>query len=88
MVATVVAVLVLLAWVQHSGYRTALDLRDAWLRQRALQQEVARLQRENLELETSIEALEHNGRAVEEIARNKLGLAREGEIVIRIPEKR
>lgn len=77
-----------LIWVQQSGLRTVLDLRAAWRAEADLERQVAALKADNARLESEIEELEQNGRRVEEIARGKLGLAREGEIVIRIPEKR
>jgi len=81
-------VLGFLAWVQQSGFETVLELRAAWRAEAALEEQVAALKADNDRLEQEIEELEHNGRRVEEIARGKLGYAREGEIVIRIPEKR
>lgn len=77
-----------LVWVQQSGFRTVLELRAAWRAEAALEEQVAALKSDNARLENEIEELEQNGRRVEEIARGKLGYAREGEIVIRIPEKR
>lgn len=77
-----------LAWVQQSGFQTLLELRAAWRAEAELERQVGALKADNARLESEIGELEENGRRVEEIARGKLGLAREGEIVIRIPEKR
>ena len=76
------------AWLQQSGARTFLEVRDVWLQQRELEREILRLEQENARLDSQIRDLRQNGWSVERLARQKLGLARQGEVVIRIPEKK
>lgn len=75
------------AWLQFSGLSTFQQLRQARHEERELDQQLQRLREENTDLEQEIGELEEDGARVEGIARQRLGLAREGEIVILIPEK-
>jgi cell division protein FtsB len=76
-----------LAWFQTSGLRTVLELRESWGREEELSSEIERLKQQNGELENDISELESDGNGVERIARQKLGWAEEGEVVIKVPEK-
>lgn len=76
-----------LAWFQTSGLRTVLELRASWSREEAISSEVDHLKQQNDELEKEIGELESDGDGVERIARQKLGWAEEGEVVIKVPEK-
>ena len=78
---------VLGGWLHQSGFSTFFQLRDAWRTEAALRKEVADLEARNEQLRDEIEALGDNGDAVEKIAREKLRLAREGEIIILLPDK-
>ncbi len=51
-----------------------------------LQREVAALDAENRRLQSEVTALRNDPRAVEKIAREKLGLVRPGEVVLVLPE--
>jgi cell division protein FtsB len=50
-----------------------------------LQGEVVRLNEENVQLADQIKALRTDPKLIERIARDELGLARPGEIIIRVP---
>jgi cell division protein FtsB len=76
------------AWMQASGLRTVLDLFDAWQQERRLSEEIQELEQRNAELEADIKALETNGFRVEQLAREKMGLARENEFVVVVPGKK
>ena len=76
-----------LAWFQTSGLRTVIELRASWGREEAISSEIGLLRERNGELEKEIGELESDGVAVERIARQKLGWAEDGEVVIKIPEK-
>lgn len=74
-------------WLQSSGLQTVLDLRANWLEEQRLSTEIEELKSHNAELEKDIQALESNGFRVEQLAREKMGLARENEFVIVVPGK-
>lgn len=76
------------AWLQASGVQTLLDLREAWMQERRLSEEIQELEQRNAELEADIKALEENGFRVEQLAREKMGLARENEFVVVVPGKK
>ena len=76
------------AWLQASGLQTFLDLREAWMEEKRLSQEIEELEQRNAELEADIKALETNGFRVEQLAREKMGLARENEFVVVVPGKK
>jgi cell division protein FtsL len=48
--------------------------------------EIARLNKENAELSQEVKALKTDPRKIESIARDELGLARPGEVIIKIPK--
>jgi cell division protein FtsB len=75
-------------WLQASGLQTVLDLHAAWLEERRLSEEIEELEQRNAELEADIKALESNGFRVEQLAREKMGLARENEFVVVVPGKK
>jgi cell division protein FtsB len=73
-------------WFQQTGYQTLRDLRASVEQERALAAEVARLSEENAELDAEIQSLQEEG--WEKLARERLGLAKPGEYVVKIPGKR
>ncbi len=78
----------LLAWLQISGFQTFLDLRKAWQQEAELEAEVLGLKARIAELEESVEGLEsEEGEAILIEARRVLGVARPGEIIVKIPNK-
>ena len=68
--------------------QAVLDLREAWIEESRLSEEIQELEQYNAELEADIKALEANGFRVEQLAREKLGLARENEVVVVVPGKK
>ena len=76
------------AWLQASGLQAVLDLREAWMEESRLSEEIQELEQRNAELEADIKALEDNGFRVEQLAREKLGLARENEFVVVVEGKK
>ena len=51
-----------------------------------VKEEIARLNRENGELAQEVKALKSDPHKIESIARDELGLARPGEVIIKIPK--
>jgi cell division protein FtsL len=51
-----------------------------------VQGEIARLNRENTELSQEVKALKSDPHKIESIARDELGLAKPGEVIIKIPK--
>ena len=51
-----------------------------------VQGEIARLNKENAELSQEVKALKTDPRKIESIARDELGLAKPGEVIIKIPK--
>lgn len=78
-----VALLVHEIWGEH-GYMALQRERREF---NALRQKNQQLREENQELETRIKALKSDPQAIEKLARERLGLARPGEIVIALPDK-
>jgi cell division protein FtsB len=76
------------AWLQASGLEAVLDLREAWMEESRFSEEIQELEQHNAALEADIKALESNGFRVEQLAREKLGLARENEFVVVVPGKK
>lgn len=70
------------------GQKGAVDLRRAQRTLTALEAEVRALEKEKAQLEAEISRLEKDPRAVEEAAREKLGLIAPGEKVIVLPKDR
>ena len=52
-----------------------------------VKQDLARLNGENRELADEVKALKSDPQLIEKIARDELGLARPGEVIIRIPQQ-
>jgi cell division protein FtsB len=73
-------------WFQQSGYHTLRDLKTSIEQERALAAEVAQLQEENEQLDAEIQSLQQEG--WEKLARERLGLAKPGEYVVKIPGKK
>jgi cell division protein FtsB len=79
---------VVLAALQISGFQTFLDLREAWRQEAEIEQEVVELKARIAELEASVESLEpEDGEAIILEAREILGVALPGQIVIKLPNK-
>ncbi len=64
------------------------ELGDSWEQERALEEKIENLLRENAAIEGLIEDLGPDGREVERIAREELRLATGDQAVIDIPEKK
>ena len=80
--------LLLFALVVHDIFGT-----HGYLAMRRTQQEIKkvnadmeRLNRENLRLEEEVKELKSDPRKIETIARDELGLAKPGEVIIKIPQ--
>ena len=73
-------------WFQQTGFQTMQDLRASLQQERALAAEVERLQAENAALDADIQSLQKEG--WEKLARERLGLAKPGEVVVKIPGKK
>lgn len=58
------------------------------MEERRLSEEIQELEQRNAELEADIQALEGNGFRVEQLAREKMGLARENEVVVVVEGKK
>ncbi|MFH1655075.1 MAG: septum formation initiator family protein [Candidatus Omnitrophota bacterium] len=65
------------------GYSRLQDLRQ---KNRDLENRIDELQQENLTLKEKQELLENDPYYLEKVAREKMGVAREGEIIYRIEE--
>ncbi len=84
----IVLVVVAAAWLQASGLETAIDLRDSWAEEERLSEGIDELERQNEALDEDNQALRSNGFRVEQLAREKMGWARESEFVVVVPGKR
>ena len=82
-----VAGFALFFWFQRSGVPTLVELRDTWRQERLREQKIQAIRGENARIEHSIQELRPDGREVERLARQELNLAKEGQTVIKIPEK-
>jgi cell division protein FtsB len=78
----------LFLWFQRSGIPTVVELRNAWRQEQAREQRIQAVRDENEHIEESIEELGPDGREVEKLARQELGLAKPGQTVIKIPDKK
>jgi cell division protein FtsB len=67
------------------GDRGFLQARRQKAELRAAQEEVARIDAENRKLEAEVHALKNDPRALEKVAREKLGLVRPGDVVVVLP---
>ena len=70
-------------WVGEGSYAEVKHLKDEISRQKL---ELKRMRQENLELQAEIEDLKTGQDAIEERARNELGMIREGEIFFQVVE--
>jgi cell division protein FtsB len=77
----------LFLWFQRSGIPTVVELRNAWRQERLREQKIQAIREENDRIEGSIKELGPDGREVEKLARQELGLAKPGQTVIKIPDK-
>lgn len=68
------------------GDRGFLQVRRQRAQLAAAQEEVAKLDAENRKLEAEVTALKNDPQALEKVAREKLGLAKPGEVVVILPE--
>ena len=70
------------------GDRGYLALRRRREELQALEEQVRKLREENQKLEQQIKALKSDPKAIEKLAREQMKLARPGEIIYVLPEKR
>ena len=80
-VVVVLAFVVIFVW----GDAGLGDLRRVDSQAQAVEQEIEQLRNDNERLERQIEELQRQGFQVERIAREELGLARPGEVVLMLP---
>jgi cell division protein FtsB len=78
----VVFLLFVLTVVSFFGKRGLIEIYKTRRRQKVLLQRIEQLEERKVKLERDIEELRENPKAVEKKAREKLGLVKEGEIVI------
>jgi len=83
-----VLALCILALVVHDvfGAHGYLALRRTKQEIERVQKDIARLNKENAELAQEVEALRTDPNKIEAIARDGLGLAKPGEVIIKIPQ--
>jgi len=83
-------VLVCLALIVHEifGGNGYLALRRQRREFNSLQQQIQQLQEENQKLEKQIQALRSDPKAIEKLAREEMHLARPGELIYTLPEKK
>ena len=88
--AVLVLVLVAIALFVHEifGEHGLLALRRQKKELETLQQQIQQLQQENQELEKQVKALKSDPKAIEKLAREQMRLARPGEIIYTLPEKK
>ncbi len=73
-------------WFQQTGFRTLMDLHESLSEERALAAEVQQIKTQNAALDADIQSLQKEG--WEKLARERLGLAKSGEYVVKIPGKK
>lgn len=78
----VVFLLFVLTVVSFFGKRGGIEIYKTRRKQEVLLQKIEQLEEKKVKLERDIEELQKNPKAVEKKAREKLGLVKEGEIVI------
>ncbi len=83
-------VLVCMALVVHEifGENGYLALRKRRQELTSLEQHIQQLQQENQKLEKQIQALKTDPKAIEKLAREQMHLARPGEMIYTLPEKK
>ena len=82
--------LFLLALLVHDvfGAHGFLAMRRTRAEIERVQKDIDRLNKENIQLAEEVKALKSDPRAIEKIAREDLGLAKDGEVIIKIPQER
>jgi cell division protein FtsB len=80
--------LLLLALLVHDIFGTHgyLAMRHTQQKIKKVKTEIDQLNKENLQLEEEVKDLKSDPRKIEKIARDELGLARPGEVIIKIPQ--
>jgi cell division protein FtsB len=78
--------LLLLAIHDLFGGHGLLAMRRTQMQMQELRGQVDRLHQENNDLNRQVQALRTDPKAVERIAREEMGLARPGEMIIRLPD--
>ena len=73
-------------WFQQWGFGTLVELRESIAQERQLEAEVQQIKAENDALDAEIQSLQQEG--WEKLARERLGLAKKGEYVVKIPGKK
>lgn len=73
-------------WFQQTGYRTMRDLLTSLQQERVLEAEVQQLEAQNAALDGDIQSLQKEG--WERVVRERLGWAKPGEYVVKIPGKK
>ncbi|MGD0695772.1 MAG: septum formation initiator family protein [Terriglobia bacterium] len=87
--AILILALACIALIVHEifGEHGYLALRREQQELNQLQQQIQQLQQENRELESQIKALKSDPKAIEKLARERMGMARPGEIIVTMPDK-
>ena len=87
--AILVLILACVALVVHEIYGTHgyLALRREQKELSDLKKQIQDLQQQNRDLETQIKALKSDPKAIEKLAREGMGMARPGEIIVALPDK-
>ncbi len=82
--------LLLLALLVHDvfGAHGFLAMRRTRAEIKRVQKDIDRLNKDNIQLAEEVQALKSDPRAIEKIAREDLGLAKDGEVIIKIPQER
>jgi cell division protein FtsB len=82
--------LFLLALLVHDvfGAHGFLAMRRTRTEIERVQKDIDRLNKENIQLAEEVKALKSDPRTIEKIAREDLGLAKDGEVIIKIPQER
>ena len=69
------------------GEKGALRLHQVWQHQSSLISQVQRLKDGNVRLRSEVDALQHDDRYIEQVARGSLSFVREGELVYQFSPK-
>jgi cell division protein FtsB len=82
--------LFLLALLVHDvfGAHGFLAMRRTRAEIERVQKDIDRINKENIQLAEEVRALKSDPRTIEKIAREDLGLAKDGEVIIKIPQER
>ncbi len=82
-----IILVVLLVMDNIFGTHGYLAMRRTQIEIEGVKKELARLNAENQELAEQVKALKSDPQLIEKIARDELGLARPGEVIIKIPQQ-